>query len=86
MQLDHPNDVLIAGRELATKRHFAFDRNQFWVTELSDKLASGSPVVLHLEFQGSLTPLIVGFYKSTYIHTETGKKRYVRHRPRKGHK
>ena len=64
-----------AGNNIRVKRRFAFDRNQYWVTELTEEIKAGTTVVLHLEFEGSLVNGIVGFYKSTYINTQTGIKR-----------
>ncbi len=57
------------------KRTFPYDRNQFWVTELDEKIPEDSRVILHLHFEGSLVVGIVGYYKSTYINSDTGKER-----------
>ena len=64
-----------AGNNIGVKRRFAFDRNQYWVTELTEEIKAGTTVVLHLEFDGSLVSGIMGFYKSTYTNTQTGIKR-----------
>ena len=68
-------NLISTGNNVGVKRSFAFDRNQYWVTEVTEELEAGSTVVLHLEFDGSLLNGIVGFYKSTYINTQTGVKR-----------
>ena len=64
-----------SGRELGVERAFPYDENQYWVTELEDELPKGSVAVLHLGFDGSLLNGIVGYYKSTYINSLTGKER-----------
>ena len=43
--------------------------------ELTEDITAGSTVVLHMHFEGSLVDGISGFYKSTYVNTQTGIKR-----------
>ncbi|ESO85815.1 hypothetical protein LOTGIDRAFT_130453 [Lottia gigantea] len=56
-------------------RTFTNEENQFWVVQTSTDIAKGSMVDLYLEFDGSLTNAIVGFYKSTYVNSITNETR-----------
>lgn len=60
------------GEEITIARNFSYVDNQYWVTETSSIIPQGSVVLLNLHFEGSLTEGIVGYYKSTYQHAETG--------------
>lgn len=62
-------------RAIRVKRTFEYEENQFWVVEVGETIRSGTAVDLYLEFEGSLTGSIVGFYKSTYINSVTKQKR-----------
>lgn len=59
------------GREIAIENTFWYEENQFWVVQTS-ALVQVSLVHLHLQFDGSLTRAIVGFYKSSYTNSVTG--------------
>ncbi|KAK7003237.1 hypothetical protein BgiMline_004674 [Biomphalaria glabrata] len=59
----------VTGEDLAIHRSFSYPPNEFYVIET--KLAVSQPVVVKLEFEGSLTKAIVGLYKSTYINSFT---------------
>nr|KAG5690867.1 hypothetical protein BaRGS_028899 [Batillaria attramentaria] len=67
--------------DMATKvpivlaRHFYAAPNQFLVVEAEDEMDVGSEVQLKLRFNGSLTDSIVGFYKSSYVNSQTGETR-----------
>lgn len=63
------------GEEIEISRTFEYTPNQFWVVETKDPMVTGSTVLLSLQFTGNLTKSIVGFYKSTYTNSNTGKKR-----------
>ena len=54
-----------------------YGENQFWVVMAEDEIEV-STVYLDLEFDGSLTRAIVGFYKSSYVNSKTGQVRLVR--------
>lgn len=66
---------LFSDNNLVVKDHFAYEPNQYWVTEMENELVAGQTVVLHLEFSGSLVEGIVGYYKSTYTNAITGDER-----------
>lgn len=57
------------------KRTFNFSEHQFWVVETESAIPAGSKVDLELQFDGSLTNSIVGFYKSTYVNSQTNQTR-----------
>ncbi|ELT93925.1 hypothetical protein CAPTEDRAFT_205328 [Capitella teleta] len=61
------------GQLLDLTRTFEYPDNQYWVVELANPIDPGTSVFLCLEFTGSLTEGIVGYYKSTYEHAETGR-------------
>lgn len=63
---------------LQIKDAFAYEPNQYWVVELEEDIDEDSTVFLHLEFHGSLNNGIVGYYKSNYTNSITGKERWVR--------
>lgn len=63
-----------SGKHIPIKRTFHYPENQFWVTETTEDIKP-SRIVLHLSFNGSLSNGIVGFYKSTYINSDTQEKR-----------
>ena len=54
---------------------FPHEPNQYWVTELENDLVAGQTIVLHLKFSGHLDIGIVGYYKSTYINSDTNEER-----------
>lgn len=56
------------------KRTFWYEENQFWVIETESPVRV-SIVHLEIEFDGSLTRDIVGFYKSSYVNSETKEQR-----------
>ncbi|KAK3612375.1 hypothetical protein CHS0354_031968 [Potamilus streckersoni] len=55
---------------IPVNRTFAYAANQFWIVEAMNIIQPGT-VFLKLQFDGSLTRAIVGFYKSTYINSKT---------------
>ena len=61
--------------DLEVERSFEEAKNQFLVVEAKEEMAAGSKVQLRLQFSGSLTESIVGFYKSSYVNSQTGEKR-----------
>lgn len=61
--------------DLEVERSFEEAKNQFLVVEAKEEMATGSKVHLRLQFSGSLTESIVGFYKSSYVNSQTGEKR-----------
>lgn len=61
--------------DIAIKKPFYYELNQFWVIETQDMLLNGSTVVLDLTFDGSLSRAIVGFYKSKYVNSLTNETR-----------
>lgn len=67
--------VKSSGAELKVTRAFEYAENQFWVVELESALTSGVAVEVHLQFDGSLSNGIVGFYKSTYFNSKTNQTR-----------
>lgn len=64
------------GDNIPIKRTFWYEENQFWVTEMTAPVPV-SRVFLHLQFDGSLTREIYGFYKSTYTNSETKEERHL---------
>ena len=64
------------GINIELSRTFWFEENQFWVVETVAPIRVGT-VYLDLEFDGSLTRAIVGFYKSSYVNSDTGMTRFV---------
>ncbi|XP_064595580.1 glutamyl aminopeptidase-like [Liolophura sinensis] len=59
------------------KRTFSYSEHQFWVVETESVIPAGSTVDLELQFDGSLTNSIVGFYKSTYVNSQTNQTRHL---------
>lgn len=59
------------GSNIAIANTFWYAENQFWVVQTKEPVRS-SVVHLHLQFDGSLTRAIVGFYKSSYTNSKTG--------------
>jgi len=55
---------------------FEYSPNEFWVVPMASKVDPGN-YTLSLDFQGSLTKDIVGFYKSVYYNSDTNVSRYV---------
>lgn len=55
---------------------FEYPGNEFWVIKLKNDVLPGNYNV-KLEFTGSLTKDIVGFYKSEYYDPETNTTRYI---------
>ncbi|XP_076453772.1 glutamyl aminopeptidase-like [Babylonia areolata] len=66
-----------SGKDLEVARSFEEVKNQFLVVETKEDIVEGSVVDLKLQFSGSLTDSIVGFYKSRYVNSKTGKTRYL---------
>ena len=62
------------GTTIPLARTFWYEENQFWVVEAEEEIRV-STVYLDLEFDGSLTRAIVGFYKSSYVNSVTGEVR-----------
>lgn len=65
-----------SGENIAIARTFWYSENQFWVIETLQHMRV-STVLLELQFDGSLTRAIVGFYKSTYTDSVTRQKRHL---------
>ena len=59
------------GTNIPLSETFWYEENQFWVIKSQEPVAV-STVNLDLEFDGSLTRAIVGFYKSSYVNSKTG--------------
>lgn len=57
-------------------RTFWYEKNQFWVVEATEHVGVGK-VYMHLQFDGSLTREIFGFYKSTYVNSITHEERHL---------
>ncbi|KAL8604515.1 hypothetical protein ACOMHN_015799 [Nucella lapillus] len=64
-----------SGATLEVAQTFEEVRNQFLVVEMKKTIEAGSVVELALQFSGSLTESIVGFYKSRYVNSKTGQTR-----------
>ena len=66
----HIKDLNVRGTELSDNHQvadtFPYEPNQFWVVKTKAEVPAGT-VDLTLDFEGSLTNGIVGFYKSTYL-------------------
>lgn len=60
---------------IVPNRTFTYEPNQFLVVETVMPLKAGTVVKLELQFDGSLTRAIIGFYKSTYINSITSETR-----------
>ena len=65
--------LMMGGKEVAVKESFEYTPNQFWVVVPEDTLLPGN-YSLSLQFSGTLTGSIVGFYRSMYT-TAAGDKR-----------
>ena len=59
------------GENIQIENTFWYEPNQFWVVQTVAPVRAGL-VKLQLQFDGSLTRAIVGFYKSTYTNSQTG--------------
>ncbi|XP_060595216.1 glutamyl aminopeptidase-like [Ruditapes philippinarum] len=64
------------GQGIPIKQTFWYAENQFWVVETVTSVQI-SRALLKLQFDGSLTREIFGFYKSTYINSETKQERHL---------
>jgi hypothetical protein len=74
------NRNVVEERDIEIENAFEFKRNEFWVVVVKNS-ADIQPGIynLHLQFRGSLTGKIVGFYSSTYTDPKTQQKRFVRY-------
>ena len=63
------------GEDIEISRTFEYEPNQFWVVETKKPLRAGFKVYLNIQFSGSLTKSLVGFYKSSYKNTDTNQYR-----------
>jgi glutamyl aminopeptidase len=63
--------------EIPLQAVFGYNVNEYWVVQTVSVLPAGTKVALLLEFNGSLTNGIVGYYKSTYIDDFTGQKHWL---------
>lgn len=65
-------------REIEIENAFEYKPNEFWVVVMKSntELQPGF-YNLHLQFRGSLSEKIVGFYSSTYTDPKTQQKRFV---------
>jgi hypothetical protein len=72
------SDEVREERDIEIQDAFEYKPNEFWVTVMKNntKLQPGI-YNLHLQFRGSLSGKIVGFYSSTYIDPKTQEKRLV---------
>lgn len=61
------------GREVSVQRAFEYKPNEFWVVVPDEVLQPGNYSLI-LDFAGTLTGSIVGFYRSTYTNA-AGEKR-----------
>lgn len=53
------------GNVIKVKRHFWYEKNQFYVMEATQNLTSGI-YLIEMEFIGKLDNDLVGLYRSTY--------------------
>lgn len=89
----HANKLTVSGSQLerlssgdpASERRnvniaqaFAQPQFEYWITEPAERLAAGD-YVLTLQYNGSLTDKIVGFYQSSYLDPVSKQKRSVLH-------
>ncbi|KAL8604511.1 hypothetical protein ACOMHN_015795 [Nucella lapillus] len=63
------------GATLEVAQVFQEEENQFLVVEMIEVIEAGSVVELALQFFGSLTGSIIGFYKTQYVNSRTGQTR-----------
>jgi hypothetical protein len=67
-------------RDIEIENAFEFKRNEFWVVVMKNNTDIQPGIYnLHLQFRGSLSGKIVGFYSSTYTDPKTQQKRFVRY-------
>ncbi|XP_014271442.2 glutamyl aminopeptidase [Halyomorpha halys] len=64
-----------AGSEIKIYNSFSYPENQYWVILLKESIVPGK-YSIKIQFSGSLTGKIVGFYRSTYT-AQDGSKRYI---------
>jgi len=65
-------------REIKIEDAFEYKPNEFWVTVAKNNTELQPGIYnLHLQFRGSLSGKIVGFYSSTYTDSKTQEKRFV---------
>jgi hypothetical protein len=65
-------------REIEIEEAFEYKPNEFWVIVIRKKTEIQPGIYnLHLQFKGSLSGKIVGFYSSTYTDPKTQQKRFV---------
>ena len=67
--------MFLLGDSIEIVDTFAYEPHEYWVIQTATPISSGSTVMLHLEFNGSLVNGIVGYYKSTYVNSLTGVER-----------
>ena len=63
-----------SGKDITISKAFWYEENQFWVIETEYEIWP-SILFLDLEFDGSLTRAILGFYKSSYVNSITNEER-----------
>jgi len=65
-------------REIKIEDAFEYKPNEFWVIVVKNNTELQPGIYnLHLQFRGSLSGKIVGFYSSTYTDSKTQEKRFV---------
>lgn len=55
-----------SGEDYGVENEWHYEYNQFWVTKTKKVIKESSTVLLTLQFDGSLSNGIVGFYKAFY--------------------
>ncbi|XP_076317960.1 uncharacterized protein LOC143229476 isoform X3 [Tachypleus tridentatus] len=62
--------------KLELLKSFEYKPNQFWVVLTKDTLPTGN-YYLHFRFSGSLLGGLIGFFKSFYVNSRTGERRFL---------
>lgn len=64
------------GEQISLGETFEYVPNEFWVVKLRSAMQPGL-YTINMDFTGSLTKDIVGFYKSNYYNSDTNQTRYI---------
>lgn len=56
----------LTNKDYGIEKQWGYEPNQFWIVKTRDLIEESSTVLLSIQFSGSLSDGIVGFYKAFY--------------------
>lgn len=69
-------ELKVDGRPTQIDAVFQHEPNQYWVIQTAADIPADSVAEVSMSFDGSLTNGLVGLYRSTYLNSKTGQRRY----------